>query len=178
MNRQKPKPDRTPPSTEEPTVPPTTAQPASKRALLVLFCLCRALLTAVMLTVLLRAPALRVASVSYESPPPGAIESSLFSSVEASDRAPPSSKADPSSAAPAYTLPLPLNTATAEQLSAALPGIGEVIAERIVAYRVEHGGFTSLDELLEVEGIGEKKLKAIRSLLTLDAPSEKNEREP
>ena len=73
---------------------------------------------------------------------------------------------------------MPLNTATAEQLSAALPGIGEVIAERIVAYRVEHGGFTSLDELLEVEGIGEKKLKAIRPLLTLDAPSEKNEREP
>ncbi|MCZ7532798.1 MAG: helix-hairpin-helix domain-containing protein [Acidimicrobiia bacterium] len=47
----------------------------------------------------------------------------------------------------------------------ALPGIGPVIAERIVAYRDEHGPFETLESLLDVPGIGESKLDAIRSAL-------------
>ncbi|MBW3614962.1 MAG: helix-hairpin-helix domain-containing protein [Actinobacteria bacterium] len=58
--------------------------------------------------------------------------------------------------------PLDLNTATADQLDA-LPGIGPATAEAIISYRKEHGRFRSVDELLEVRGIGESKLAALRS---------------
>lgn len=54
-----------------------------------------------------------------------------------------------------------LNTADAAALDA-LPGVGPVLAERILAWRVEHGRFTSVDELGEVSGIGEKLLSQIR----------------
>lgn len=55
-----------------------------------------------------------------------------------------------------------LNHATAEQLQT-LPGIGEVLSARIVAYREAHGGFTSITELLEVPGIGEKTFAKIQN---------------
>ena len=56
---------------------------------------------------------------------------------------------------------LDLNTATAEELQK-LPGIGEVLSQAIVDYREEHGPFQSVDELLQVPGIGEKRLDDIR----------------
>ena len=59
---------------------------------------------------------------------------------------------------------LDINTATKSQLME-LQGIGEVMAERIVAYRTEHGMFSSIDALLQVEGIGEKKLQQIEKLI-------------
>ena len=61
---------------------------------------------------------------------------------------------------------LNINTATAAELET-LPGIGEVLAQRIVDYRTEHGPFSSADGLLEVSGIGDKKLEAIESLITV-----------
>jgi competence protein ComEA len=57
--------------------------------------------------------------------------------------------------------PVDLNSATAEQLES-LPGVGPATAEAILGYRKEHGRFRSVDELLEVRGIGEAKLAAIR----------------
>jgi len=54
-----------------------------------------------------------------------------------------------------------LNTATLEQLDA-LPGVGPATAEAILEYRREKGKFRSVEELLEVRGIGEAKLAALR----------------
>jgi competence protein ComEA len=54
-----------------------------------------------------------------------------------------------------------LGSATAEQLDE-LDGIGPTLAERIVEYRQAHGGFRSIDDLGEVEGIGEKRLESLR----------------
>ena len=49
-----------------------------------------------------------------------------------------------------------------------LEGIGETLADRILAYREAHGGFDSLEELMEVEGIGQKRFDALRDRLVLD----------
>jgi len=57
-----------------------------------------------------------------------------------------------------------LSTATAEQLDE-VDGIGPTLAERIVEYRVAHGGFRSLEDLAQVEGIGEKRLATLRDAL-------------
>jgi competence protein ComEA len=59
-----------------------------------------------------------------------------------------------------------LNTATLEQLDT-LPGVGPVTARKIVDWRAAHGAFTSIDELLEVDGIGEKTLADMAPRLTL-----------
>jgi competence protein ComEA len=56
--------------------------------------------------------------------------------------------------------PVNLNTATAEQLDT-LPGIGPVTAQAILDWRTENGSFTSVDELLEVSGIGDATLADI-----------------
>lgn len=54
-----------------------------------------------------------------------------------------------------------LNTAYREELMA-LPRIGEVLSERILAYRAEHGPFSCWEELSEVKGIGPKTMEALR----------------
>jgi competence protein ComEA len=59
---------------------------------------------------------------------------------------------------------LNLNTADAKALQA-LPGIGPVLAERIVAYRWEHGPLQTVEELLRVPGIGPKRWERIRPLV-------------
>ena len=58
-----------------------------------------------------------------------------------------------------------LGTATLEQLDT-LPGIGPVTAQAILDHRTEHGPFTSVDDLLDVKGIGEKTLSDIRDQVT------------
>lgn len=60
--------------------------------------------------------------------------------------------------------PISLNRADVSTLEE-LPGVGPVLAERIVSFRVEHGRFESVEELLEVPGIGEAKLASIRELV-------------
>ena len=59
-----------------------------------------------------------------------------------------------------------LNTATAEQLDT-LPGVGPVTAQKILDWRSTHGTFTKVDELLEVDGIGDKTLAEIAPHVTL-----------
>jgi competence protein ComEA len=56
---------------------------------------------------------------------------------------------------------LSLSSATVEQLDA-LDGIGPTLAQRILQWRDAHGGFKSVDQLREVDGIGEKRFEALR----------------
>ncbi|WP_314688552.1 helix-hairpin-helix domain-containing protein [uncultured Bifidobacterium sp.] len=58
-----------------------------------------------------------------------------------------------------------VNTAD-ETLLDTLPGVGPAIARRIIEYRASHGRFSSIDELLEVSGIGEKTLERLRPLVS------------
>jgi len=62
--------------------------------------------------------------------------------------------------------PLDLNAATGEELQT-LPGIGAELAERIVAYREEHGAFGSVEEIMEVPGIGEGKFAALEGRIVV-----------
>lgn len=64
------------------------------------------------------------------------------------------------------SFPVNINTADADTLTA-LPGIGRVLAERIVAYRRQNGSFRAIEEITNVEGIGEKKAEAILDLITV-----------
>lgn len=64
------------------------------------------------------------------------------------------------------SFPVNINTADADTLTA-LPGIGRVLAERIVAYRRQNGPFRVIEEITKVEGIGEKKAEAILELITV-----------
>ncbi|WP_344355728.1 ComEA family DNA-binding protein [Streptomyces gobitricini] len=60
--------------------------------------------------------------------------------------------------------PVSLSTATVEQLDT-LPGVGPVLAQHIVDYRTSHGGFRSVDELREVNGIGERRFADLQPLV-------------
>ena len=74
--------------------------------------------------------------------------------------------ADSQSSEQRDTLSVNINTADAPEL-AQLPGIGEVLARRIVDYRNTHGAFTAVEQLTNVEGSGEGKLDAILDQITI-----------
>ena len=89
-------------------------------------------------------------------PPPGAVQP-----VVPGPGAPPAaSAADPAGG------PLDLNQATVGDLDA-LPGIGPVLAQRIVEWRTEHGRFASVEQLREVTGIGESKYADLEGKVTV-----------
>jgi competence protein ComEA len=67
---------------------------------------------------------------------------------------------------PRVPTPLNINTANAEALQA-LPGIGPLLADRIVADREAHGPFRTPEDLLRVPGIGPKRWERIRPLVRL-----------
>ena len=60
-----------------------------------------------------------------------------------------------------------LNRATAEELQA-LPGVGPALSERIIKYRTEHGPFRTVDQLTEVQGVGQAKLARFKDRLNVD----------
>jgi len=65
---------------------------------------------------------------------------------------------------------LNINTSTVEEL-VMLPGIGEGIAKNIISFRNANGPFNSVDDLIKVKGVGDKRLDALRPLIKLEGPS-------
>ncbi|MGP4027735.1 helix-hairpin-helix domain-containing protein [Actinomadura sp. 3N407] len=88
--------------------------------------------------------------VPRPTPPPGA--------------APPPGAPPPPGASAAPGAPLNLNTATPDQLDD-LPGVGPVLAGRIVDYRTQHGGFRSIEQLQDVSGIGARRYADLKPLV-------------
>jgi competence protein ComEA len=66
--------------------------------------------------------------------------------------------------APVPGAPIDLNAATVTELDQ-LPGVGPVLAQRIVDYRTQHGNFRSTDELRQVSGIGDAKFADLKNLV-------------
>lgn len=65
-----------------------------------------------------------------------------------------------------------INTASVSELTT-LPGIGEVKAKAIIEYRVANGGFKSIEEIMEVKGIGEKTFLKIKDLIYIEPVQKK-----
>jgi competence protein ComEA len=75
----------------------------------------------------------------------------------------------PAAAAPSgATGPIDINTASLEGLQE-IPGVGPVLAQRIVTYRERNGGFQNVEQLLEVSGIGEATFAQMQPLVTVGA---------
>jgi competence protein ComEA len=72
--------------------------------------------------------------------------------------------APPTAGSPGPSNPLDLNTATVADLDQ-LPGVGPVLAQRIVDWRATHGGFTSVSQLRQVTGIGDSKYADLQPLV-------------
>ncbi|MCA4753515.1 ComEA family DNA-binding protein [Mycolicibacterium fortuitum] len=99
--------------------------------------------------------------VGIDAPPgqPTTMGSSVAESGQAATPA-----GTPARASGAAAGPVDLNTATVEDLDA-LPGIGPVTAEAIVAWRAAHGRFDNVDQLGDVDGIGPARLEKLRELV-------------
>jgi len=74
----------------------------------------------------------------------------------------------PATARNAFTQLLDINLATARQLDE-LPGIGPILANRIVEYRQRKGGFRSVGDLRSVPGIGDRRFQTLREFVTVDS---------
>ena len=102
-----------------------------------------------------------------------ALQTRIIDSLDDESTTPPIAPAAETATVPRATLPPDsiLNTGDAAALDA-LPGIGTVLSERIVAYREEHGAFVYPEELRNVKGIGEKRLQAILDALAGESAEE------
>lgn len=78
----------------------------------------------------------------------------------------PLAAAAPAARTDAEMRPVDINTAASSELEA-VPGIGKSLASRIIAFRDKNGAYKSVDDLLKVQGIGEKSLEKLRPYLTV-----------
>ena len=77
------------------------------------------------------------------------------------------SRKPPAKLAPLFFKPIPINQAD-EELLITIPGIGPVLAKRIIEFRKEHGRIAAIEELDEVKGIGPAKLEKLKAYLVVD----------
>ena len=103
---------------------------------------------------------------SPQAVPAMAEEDSSAASVDADTSSAVSSA--PSSSTTSSSGLININTASAEELEENLPRVGDVIAARIIDYREYHGGFKSIDEIMEVSGIGDKIFEEIKDKICVN----------
>ena len=96
----------------------------------------------------------------------GVVASSLLMSSAALAQTPPAGQPPAQSSPAPQAAPLNLNTATKADLEK-LPGVGARVAARIVEYREKKGPFKKVEELMNVQGIGEKNFLKLKSQLTV-----------
>lgn len=102
------------------------------------------------------------------TPEPSKIQETPADAVRAMDLAEFTTAEEPvEESAIAEEGPIDLNTATQAELEQ-LPGIGPVLAQRIIEYREESGGFLAVEEVLNINGIGEKRFDAIKDLVKVE----------
>ena len=74
--------------------------------------------------------------------------------------------AAPAKAVASEARPIDLNTADSAALES-VPGIGKSLSQRILAFREKNGPFQSVDDLLKIQGVGEKSIQRLRPYLTV-----------
>lgn len=115
---------------------------------------------------LLTPPASARLGRSFLQAPRSVVSWLLLSALLAGSLAAPLVQAEDS--APERVQVVNINTADAEQLAMVLKGVGQARAEAIVRYREMYGPFETIEELLEVSGVGESTLAANRQSITLE----------